>query len=315
MKRRDFLSVSLTAAAGVSALQLGGCNPSSSETAPRERPAPSELFQISLAEWSLHRALRARELTNLDFPVVTRQTYGLDAAEYVNSFFKDKATDQDYLGELKSRADSEGVKSLLIMCDGEGYLGDPDDAKRLTAVENHYRWIDAAKYLGCHSIRVNAQSEGDWETQRDLAADGIRRLAEHGEQYEINVIVENHGGLSSNGEWLASVIRQVDSPWAGTLPDFGNFEISPGEWYDRYKGVEELMPFAKGVSAKSREFNDEGQEVRTDYRRMLSIVLAAGYRGYLGVEYEGNDLSEEDGINATISLLTETRDMLDARYQ
>ena len=307
--------MSLTAAAGVNAFQLGGYNPSSSETLPPEKPTPSELFQISLTEWSLHRTLRAGELTNLDFPTVTRRTYDLGAVEYVNSFFKDKAIDQDYLRELKSRCDSEGIQSLLIMCDDEGDLGDPDDLRRLTSVKNHYRWIDAAKFLGCHSIRVNAQSDGNWETQRDLASDGLRRLAEHGEQHEISVIVENHGGLSSNGEWLSSVIRQVDSAWCGTLPDFGNFQTAPGKWYDRYKGIQELMPFAKAVSAKSHEFNELGQEVRTDYRRMLSIVLDAGYRGFIGVEYEGDDLSEEDGINATISLLTETRDMLDARYQ
>ncbi len=314
MKRRDFLSVSLAAAAGASSFQLGGCRPSSSESLPPSENARSGLFQISLAEWSLHRALRAGELTNLDFPAVTRQTYGLDAVEYVNSFFKDKASDQDYLRELKSRCDSEGIQSLLIMCDGEGYLGDSDESKRLTAVENHYRWIDAAKFLGCHSIRVNAQSEGNWETQRDLAADGLGRLTERGEQNEINVIVENHGGLSSNGEWLSSVIQQVDNTWCGTLPDFGNFQTSPDEWYDRYRGVEELMPYAKAVSAKSHEFDEAGQEVRTDYRRMLSIVLDAGYRGFIGVEYEGDDLSEEEGIFATISLLSETRDLLDARY-
>ena len=315
MKRRDFLSVGLSAMSGMSALNFSGCKPESTASTPIKRMQPPQLFEISLAEWSLHRALRAGELTNLDFPLVTKQTYGLDAVEYVNSFFMDKAQDQEYLEELKSRCDSEGVKSLLIMCDGEGFLGDPDDAKRLIAVENHYRWIDAAKYLGCHSIRVNAQSDGNWETQRDLAADGLRRLAQHGEQNDINVIVENHGGLSSNGEWLSSVIRQVDNDWCGTFPDFGNFETSPGEWYDRYKGVEELMPFAAAVSAKSHEFNEEGQEVRTDYLRMLSIVLDAGYRGYIGVEYEGDDLSEEDGINATISLLTATRELLDARYQ
>ena len=265
------------------------------------------LFSISLVEWSLHKTLYAGELDNLDFPAAARNDYQVDAVEYVNSFFKGKAEDQGYLRELRQRADDYGVKSLLIMCDGEGAIGDPDDAARTRAVENHYRWVEAARYLGCHSIRVNAQSEGTPEEQRELAADGLRRLIEFAAPREINVIVENHGGLSSNGEWLASVIRAVDHPRCGTLPDFGNFRVGEGEWYDRYKGVAELMPFAKAVSAKSNDFDESGNERHTDYERMLGIVLAAGYHGYVGIEYEGTELSEPDGIRATKALLVRTR--------
>jgi L-ribulose-5-phosphate 3-epimerase len=195
------------------------------------------------------------------------------------------------------------VKSLLIMCDGEGALGDPDAAKRQTAVENHYRWVEAAKFLGCHSIRVNAESRGSWDEQRDRAADGLRKLTEFAAPHGINVIVENHGGLSSNGQWLAATIKQVAHPRCGTLPDFGNFRISDTEEYDRYKGVAELMPFAKGVSAKSNDFDDKGNEVRIDYARMLKIVLDAGYKGFIGIEYEGDRLSEADGVRATLNLL------------
>jgi len=268
------------------------------------------LFSISLAEWSLHKTLYAGELDNLDFPAVTRTEYGLDAVEYVNSFFKDKAEDEGYLRELKQRADDNGVKSLLIMCDGEGAIGDPDGAARTLAVENHYRWVEAARYLSCHSIRVNAQSGGTPEEQRELAADGLKRLVEFAEPLGINVIVENHGGLSSNGEWLSSVIRAVDHPRCGTLPDFGNFQVGEGEWYDRYKGVAELMPFAKAVSAKSNDFDESGNELNTDYERMLGIVLAAGYKGYVAIEYEGTELSEPDGIRATKALLERTRAQL-----
>jgi sugar phosphate isomerase/epimerase len=270
----------------------------------------SSLFSISLAQWSLHRTLYGGELDNLGFPVVTRTEYGLDAVEYVNSFFKDKAEDRGYLGELKRRADEHGVKSLLIMCDGEGAIGDPGAAARSQAVENHYRWVDAARFLGCHSIRVNAQSGGTPEEQRELAADGLRRLVEFAEPRGVNVIVENHGGLSSNGEWLASVIRTVDHPRCGTLPDFGNFQIGENEWYDRYKGVSELMPFAKAVSAKSNDFDENGNEIHTDFERMLGIVLAAGYDGHVGIEYEGTELSEPDGIRATKALLVRTRNQL-----
>ena len=272
------------------------------------------LFHISLAEWSLHRALYAGELDNLDFPITASVDYDIDAIEYVNSFFKDKAEDREYLTELKQRADDNGVRSLLIMCDGEGALGDPDEAARITAVENHYRWVEAAKFLGCHSIRVNAQSDGTPEEQQSLATDGLRRLTEFAAQHDINVIVENHGGLSSNGAWLASVIQGVGHDRCGTLPDFGNFRIRDDEWYDRYVGMAELMPFAKAVSAKSNVFDDSGNEIQTDFLRVMRIVLDTGYRGYVGIEYEGSELSEPEGIRATKALLERVHDTLADEY-
>jgi sugar phosphate isomerase/epimerase len=297
LDRRSFLGTVAVMAAGV-----------------RLRLPQEPLFRISLAEWSLHRVLFAGRLDNLDFPGVAHAEYGLDAVEYVNQFFKGKAEDMAYLRDLKGRADGHGVRSLLIMCDGEGALGDPDAAARTRAVENHYRWVTAARFLGCHSIRVNAQSSGTPEEQRRLAADGLHRLTEFGAQHEINVIVENHGGLSSNGAWLASVMRDVDHPRCGTLPDFGNFQVAEGQWYDRYRGVEELMPFAKAVSAKSHDFDTQGNERHTDYLRMMRIVLDAGYRGYVGIEYEGDSLSEPDGIRATKALLERVRAELAPHY-
>ena len=269
-----------------------------------------KLFKISLAEWSLHRTLQSGKIDHLDFCKVAKNDFGLDAVEYVNSFFFDKAQDQSYLKEMKQRADDLGVKSLLIMCDNEGSLGDPDPIARTKAVENHYKWIDAGKYLGCHSIRVNAQSEGEYDEQMKLAADGLSRLTEYGANNNINVIVENHGGLSSNGKWLATVMEKVDHPRVGTLPDFGNFRIQDEEWYDRYKGVEELMPYAKAVSAKSHDFDSHGNEINTDYYKMMNIVLDAGYNGYVGIEYEGSKLDEMAGIQATKDLLEKVRDSL-----
>ena len=289
--RRQFLQTSTLMAAGLGLWRR--------PTSGMEEP----LFKISLAEWSLHRALQNGDLDHLDFITSTRRDYGIDAVEYVNQFFSEHAKDKDYLAEMKSRATGEGVRSLLIMCDAEGRLGDPDDKARTTAVENHYKWIEAAKFLDCHSIRVNAASEGSWDEQMKLAADGLRRLAEFGDEHEINVIVENHGGLSSNGQWLAGVIKRVDHPRSGTLPDFGNFRVSDTENYDNYKGVAELMPFAKAVSAKSYEFDEDGNESRVDYPRLVKIVLDAGYKGYIGIEYEGDQLSEPEGIRATKALL------------
>lgn len=259
-------------------------------------------FRLSLAEWSYHRTLFAGKMTNLDFPAAAAEL-GFEGVEYVNQFFKDKALDKKYLAELKKRCSDSGVESLLIMCDGEGALGDPDKNKRRIAVENHLKWLDAAKTLGCHSIRVNAQSSGTWEEQAQRAASGLRSLTEEGAQRGLSVIVENHGGLSSNGSWLSQVIRAVNHPGCGTLPDFGNFNLGDGETYDRYEGISEMMPFAKAVSAKSHEFNDAGNEIHTDYSRMLKIVKGSGYRGFIGVEYEGGAHSERDGIVFTRDLL------------
>jgi sugar phosphate isomerase/epimerase len=310
ISRRSFLAGAAAALPAAYSLTLSACGPS---------PAPPEevadpLFRISLAEWSLHRALNAGELDHLDFPGIAREQYGIGGVEYVNSFFKERAEDFSYLADLRGRCEGHGVQSVLIMCDGEGAIGDPDSTARTLAIENHYRWVEAARFLGCHSIRVNAQSQGTPEEQRELAADGLRRLVEFAESREINVIVENHGGLSSNGAWLASVMEAVDHPRCGTLPDFGNFDLGNGELYDRYQGVRELMPFAKAVSAKSHAFDAQGNERDKDFFRLLRIVLEAGYRGYVGIEYEGTELSEPEGIRATRALLERVRAALTPEF-
>jgi len=295
LKRREFIkkSASLTAGVtlgGLSSTLLNGCNNKMS-------------FKISLAEWSLHRALNSKEIDHLDFAAIAKNDFSINAIEYVNSFFFNHAKDNAYLIEMKNRADDHGVKSLLIMCDNEGNLGEPEEKKRIQAVQNHYKWAEAAKFLGCHSIRVNARSFGTYDEQIKLAADGLRRLVEFGDNIEINIIVENHGGLSSNGEWLSSVMKEVNHPRIGTLPDFGNFRIENDNWYDRYKGMEELMPYAKAVSAKSHEFDKNGDETGSDYYRMMDIVLENGYNGYVGIEYEGSKHSEMEGIRLTNKLL------------
>jgi sugar phosphate isomerase/epimerase len=268
------------------------------------------LFRISLAQWSLHKELFAKTLDNLEFAKVAR-SLGFEAIEYVNTFFRARVGDAKYLAELKQRAADAGVQSLLIMCDALGDLGDADAGKRKAAVAAHEPWLDAAKFLGCHSIRVNAASSGSYEEQKQRAADGLRQLTELGAARDLNVIVENHGGLSSNGKWLAGVMALVDHPRCGTLPDFGNFKVQGDEWYDRYQGVAELMPFAKAVSAKSHDFDDDGSETKTDYARMLRIVVDAGYRGFVGVEYEGDRLSEREGIAATKRLLERVREEME----
>jgi len=303
--RREFF----TAAAGLGALAaLGSCSSSAARSTAK---GSDKLFDISLAEWSLHRALQSKRMTNLDFPRVAREQYDIGAIEYVNSFFKERARDEEYLANLKKRCADYGVSSNLIMCDGEGELAHEDPAERQKAIENHYKWIDAAAYLGCYAIRVNAGGGGDRVEKQKRAADSLVKLAEYGRKSNMDVIVENHGGDSSNGEWLAGVMKLANKPHVGTLPDFGNFLVGNGEWYDRYKGVSELMPYAKAVSAKSHEFDDAGDEVRTDYRRMMKIVVAS-YHGFVGIEYEGDKHTEEDGIRLTKALLERVRAELSA---
>ncbi len=316
--RRQFLAATAATAATSASLALAGSVLAKTPKNPRKNADAENLFDISLAQWSLHRRLRGG-MDNLDFAKVAKEEFGIGAIEYVNQFFKDKAKDEKYLGEMMKRADDHGVKALLIMIDGEGNLGDADDAKRKKAVENHHKWVDAAKFMGCHSIRVNAASGGTYSEQVDRAADGLGQLCDYAAKDGIGVIVENHGGLSSNGQWLAQVIRKVGKPNCGTLPDFGNFVINRGGEdafleYDRYLGMASLMPFAKAVSAKSHDFDGDGNETKTDYMKMLTIMLDAGYRGHVGVEYEGKGLSESEGIKATKNLLEKCRSELAANY-
>jgi sugar phosphate isomerase/epimerase len=263
-------------------------------------------FKISLAQWTIVKDLRSGKIDNLDFAKVASD-HGIHAIEYVNQFFMDKANDERYLGEMKKRAADAGVESVLIMCDREGNLGDPDEAKRAQTVDNHRKWIDAAKFLGCHSIRVNARSDGSWDEQVKLAADGLARLTEFGSREGLNVIVENHGGLSSNADWLAEVITRVNHPNCGTLPDTGNFKVSDNESYDSYRGVEKLMKWAKGVSIKDTVWDDKGNQSPMDFERMMRIVVDAGYHGYCGIEFGGYE-----GLNRSRELLEQAREKIAA---
>ena len=285
-----------------------GCTSAAIALSSRQLAAEDKqpLFKISLAQWTINQELKAGKIDNLDFPKIAHD-HGIQAIEYVNQFFMDKANDTSYLGEMKKRAADLGVKSLLIMCDNEGNIGDPDDQKRAKTVDNHRKWIDAAKFLGCHSIRVNAGSSGSWAEQVKLAADGLARLTEIGAKQAINVIVENHGGLSSNADWLAEVIAKVDHPCCGTLPDTGNFQIKKGQTYDSYRGMKKLMKWAKGVSIKDKVWDDHGNQTDMDFEKMLKIVLDTGFRGYCGIEYGGYA-----GLNAARLRLEQAREKLSA---
>lgn len=264
------------------------------------------LFNISLAQWSNHRALKSGKLTNMEWPEFTKKNFDILGLEYVNQFFKDKAKDTKYLGELKKRVSDLGMTNVLIMVDGEGHIGADTEAGRQKTVDQHKKWVEAAKFLGCHSIRVNSHGHG--KSDHEKAANcvkGLTALTTFGQDHQINVIVENHGGLSSNGEWMSKVLADVGLDECGSLPDFGNFH-----GYDRYQGLKELMPFAKGVSAKSHDFDENGNESHTDFRKAMKIVLTAKYHGWVGVEYEGKTTPEKEGILLTKKLLEKIREEL-----
>ncbi len=317
--RRRFIKDSGHLALGIGLLGLSACNDSPKKMSDEERAAivkadqSNLFFKISLAQWSLHNALQKGDMDHLDFATLAKTKFGISGIEYVSQFFQDKAKDTSYLGEMKMRADDNGVQQLLIMIDGEGGLAETDDYKRNRAVDNHYKWVDAAKFLGCHSIRVNAYTESDsMEDAHKAAVHGLGKLGEYARILELNVIVENHGGFSSNSKWLTDVIKEINQPNIGTLPDFGNFCIAGDpnpnanncqEWYDRYQGVSEMMPYAFAISAKANDFDKNGDEKHIDYMKMLKIVKDSGYNEYIGIEYEGEKLSETDGILATKSLL------------
>ena len=323
MKRRNFIRKSSQAALGLGLLGtnlLSSCNNAEETTQQQSQQAQQQadlFFKLSLAQWSFHRALGFNEekkvtLEHLDFAKKAREL-GFEGVEYVAHFFKDKVEDMDYLKKMKQRAADNEVESLLIMIDGEGDMATKDDAKRKEAIENHYKWVEAAHFLGCHSIRVNVFGEGTPEEMAYGAKDALSRLSEFAAKENVNILVENHGGMSSDADWMMNVMNEVNLKNCGMLPDFGNFCLKRegGErWgapcveeYDMYKGVKMFMPKAIAVSAKSYNFGEDGEETKIDYKRMLQIVKDGGYTGYIGVEYEGDVMPEEEGVIATRDLL------------
>lgn len=294
-------------------LSLTQCKPKTSVETPDQTPT----LNISLAQWSLHRAIENGSLQPENFASIAKNDFGITAVEYVNSFYKEHSTDTAFWQMMKGKADSLGVTSLLIMVDNEGDLGNPKQEERIIAVTNHHKWVDAASILGCHSIRVNAFGDGTKEEVKAAMMTSLKELGAYAATKNIQVLVENHGLYSADGKWVADVITKVNLPNVGTLPDFGNW-CTAAKWgstepskeckeaYDRYQGVDELLPFAKGVSAKSYQFDEQGFEKIIDYPRMLQLVKDSGFNGYIGVEYEGDLLSESDGIKATKNILEKT---------
>tara|TARA_B110000261_G_scaffold68115_2_gene79730 strand:- start:4552 stop:5460 length:909 start_codon:yes stop_codon:yes gene_type:complete len=278
--------------------------------------SPTYNKKISLAQWSLHRTIKIKkELSPNDFSIKAREM-GFDAVEYVSSLYWNELKSRSIAKitkELVSKSNDNDIKNLLIMVDGEGDLAAKNNYKREKAIENHVKWIEMAHELGCHSIRVNLNGEKEKKNWIEYSSKSLTKLCSFARKDKINIIVENHGGLSSNAKLLAKVMKEVNLDNCGTLPDFGNFCIEkedPNNYfsncineYDKYLGMEELMPYAKAISAKSFDFNNNGEESTIDFKRIIDIVSSFKYKGYYGIEYEGLNLSEEKGILKTKKLL------------
>ena len=301
MKRRDFSKLTIASAfIGLTPLEILSASSNNKDQ-----------LKISLAQWSLNKAIKSGELSPLDFAKKAR-SFDIDAIEYVSGLYTNhtdtlkKISMQKLSKELLKRSDDYGIDNVLIMIDSQGSLASSNKKERLKAIDNHKKWIDFSYEIGCETMRVNLSGETKLDRWTENSLKSLTELSDYNKN--INVVVENHGGLSSNGKYLSNVMSKVNIDNCGTLPDFGNFCIdgSPracNEWYDIYKGVEELMPYAHAVSAKSYDFDDSGNETKIDYSKMIDIVKKAGYKGYIGIEYEGSRMSEDDGIIATKKLL------------
>ena len=311
-RRKTLKNIGIGAAISWAAPSLWSCN-RPTQTATTNTMESAKPLRLSLAQWSLHRTFQSGELNAADFARIAKSEFGLDAVEYVNGFYREKGTDQAFWQEMLQKSQDHGVKNLLIMVDEEGDLGNPKDTESQKAVENHFKWVDAAKILGCHSIRVNAFGEGTKDEVRKAMVQSLGKLCAYAAESDIHVLIENHGLYSSDPFWIKSIIEELKAPNLGTLPDFGNWCLS-AKWgstqaddctevFDRYEGVRTLLPFAKGVSAKSYSFDERGEQPKIDYKKMLGIVKESGFEGYIDIEYEGMQQTEPEGIRLTKQLI------------
>lgn len=328
MNRRLFLRNMGIAGAGLGIAGVQSCSPSTSQKETKsdkfEKNPIEPFFKLSLAQWSIHKMIQNGSLDPYEFAAKAK-SWGFEGIEYVNHLYQSKLEGSGSLStginkiivELNKRKDDNGIQNLIMMVDlppGEGDMAVINEKSRKKAIEMHYPWVDATAGLGCHSMRVNMFGEFNTADWKSTSIDALGTLGEYAAAKKINVLVENHGWLTSNAALLMEVINELGMKNVGTLPDFGNFctkRKNRERWgeceeeYDKYLGVKELMPAAKAVSAKSYDFDENGYTT-IDFVKMLQIVKNSGYNGFIGVEYEGNNLSEEDGILATKKLLIES---------
>ena len=279
-------------------------------------------FKLSLAQWSLHQTFNEKGEDPFKFAEISKNM-GFDGLEYVNHIYAkqiDKLGFEVVIDSLKALSDQHDMRNVLIMVDDEGDLASPNEAERNKAVENHKKWIDAAQKLGCHSIRVNTFGTNEPSEWLPAVVDGLKKLSEYAATKNINVLCENHGWLSSDAPLLMEAIDMVNMENCGTLPDFGNWCVKRKdgstwgecveEYPNKYEGIKMMLTKAKAVSAKSYDFDENGRETTLDFPRIIKLVKESGYTGYIGVEYEGERLSEKEGIEATKDLLLKSAESI-----
>ena len=258
----------------------------------------SDWLTLAVQQYSFNRQLRSGEMNILDFPKTVVKGTGIKALEYFNGHIEDKMKDTAFFEQLRQRSDDLGAVNTMMLCRSKNAVDSPDAKIRKLAIEGYRPWLEATKVLGGKYIRVDTRHKGEAEKQKGFAVAGLRSLCKVADEYEMGILVENHGNHSGNGAWLADVMKQVDLANCGTLPDFQNFKE-----YDPYQGVSEMMPWAKILCAKAKSFDDNGDEENIDFRKMLKIAKAAGFRGYIGIEFEGHGVDPVVGINSTKQLI------------
>jgi sugar phosphate isomerase/epimerase len=242
-------------------------------------------------------------MSAVDFPAFAREQYSIGLLDYVNTLLGSSRDMAGRAAELARSSAAAGVQNQVLMIDEQGLLGDPDPSRRAQSVDNHLRWWDVADAIGCRYMRVNAHSSGTDAEQLELCRDGISTLIDRGAARPSTLLIENHGGLSSRADWIVSLIDSLPASRCALMTDFNNFQYAPGQVYDRYLGVQQMMPFTRVVSAKSFDFDDAGNETTIDFTRMFDIIRNFALEGAVSAEYEGSRLSEFDGAGATVELL------------
>jgi L-ribulose-5-phosphate 3-epimerase len=234
---------------------------------------------ISLAQWALVEEVRAGKWKTLDFPRIAREDFGIDGIEFVNTLFESPTT-MNYLNTMKKNAADHGVTCVLIMCDAEGDACAPTKETRRQFEINHRKWIDAAQYLGCHSIRINCIGPKNVNKEEALkwSAETCSMMMEYAIPAGISVLIENHGGVSNDADFMVALMKEVNSRYLGILPDWRQ----PGGDFDNVEFLRKTLPYAGGMS-----FRNQPTEELT--ARMIKLAHETGFRGWYGIESSGRE--------------------------
>ncbi len=271
-------------------------------------------IEIGLSTWSLHRHMGPikrqvvtdtgekhewteeypEDVSLLDFAGFARKEYGLTHLELIQMSFP--STEASYLKKLRSAVEAAEAVIENVPID-VGDICELAPERRAEHVRNIKSWMDVAAAIGSRAVRVNTGPSREGSDALALAVESCKRLAEHADKLGLNVLIENHGGISSDPQLLKQLIESVSTERMGACPDFGGFDEAI-----RYDGLQKIMPLAKLVHAKSYAFDEHGEETAIDYARCMQIVKNSGFSGVLSIEYEG-DGNASEGIKKTKELI------------